>query len=220
MEFLRLDREIREKYPGLEATLVRLEGVRVEGFSQGLEDYKSRVIEEVAQRYTLDTLKDNPLVRAYRDFFWKLGVDPTKNRPASEALIRRALRRRRLPQINTCVDAYNLASMETLIPVACFDYDKLHGELVMRSARQGEEFLGIGMRAPVELKGGEAVVEDQESLVAVYPYRDADYSKVTLDSENVLVMVCGVPGVPREKLVEATHRTVGLIQRFCGGKVE
>jgi phosphoenolpyruvate synthase (EC 2.7.9.2) len=41
---------------------------------------------------SLEGLKEDPVVRAYRDFYWRLGIDPTKVRPSSEALARRAFR--------------------------------------------------------------------------------------------------------------------------------
>jgi DNA/RNA-binding domain of Phe-tRNA-synthetase-like protein len=49
----------------------------------------------------------------------------------------------------------------------------------MRFATQGEKILGIGMKKLMELQGGEIVVSDENKLVAVYPYRDADNTKVT-----------------------------------------
>ena len=52
------------------------------------------------KNYSLDGLKDEENIRAYRDFFWKLGIDPTKIRPAAEALIRRILGGKEIPRIN------------------------------------------------------------------------------------------------------------------------
>lgn len=71
-------------------------------------------------------LKDNPTVRAYRDFCWKLNMDPTKTRPLGEALLRRVLHAKQLPRISTVVDAYNLVSTKTMIPISGFDEDKLN----------------------------------------------------------------------------------------------
>jgi DNA/RNA-binding domain of Phe-tRNA-synthetase-like protein len=118
-----------------------------------LEEFKEEIFAEVKQKFTLESLKDEPVFRAYRDFFWKIGIDPTKNRPAAEALIRRILGGRSIPRINTAVDAYNLASMSTCIAIAAFDIDKLDGEITMRFANNGESFLGIGMDKPVTLAG-------------------------------------------------------------------
>ncbi|UCD46214.1 MAG: hypothetical protein JSV27_10530 [Candidatus Bathyarchaeota archaeon] len=201
----------------MRARYVVLKRVNVGRESPELEEFKSEVAERVRQLWTLDQLREHPVFRAYRDFFWRIGVDPTKNRPASEALIRRVLRRRALPVINTLVDSYNLASMESAIPLAAFDEDELAGELVMREANPGEEVLGIGMEKPVTLGGGEVVVEDGEKLVAVYPYRDADASKITLATINLLLMICGVPNIDDAMLEEATRLGVDYVTRFCGG---
>ncbi len=47
--------------------------------------------------------------------------------------------------------------------------DKMRGEPLMREAVKGEEFLGIGMDKPVQLSGGEAVIQDDERLDSRLP---------------------------------------------------
>ena len=87
----------------------------------------------------------------------------------------------------------------------------------MRRSRPGETFLGIGMAAPVTLTGVEVVCEDAERLVAIYPYRDADASRVNSDTRDVRFLVCGVPGISNEALQEAAGVAADLVRRFCGG---
>lgn len=215
--YLKLDNDLSSKFPGLRARVINIRGVSIAPVKAGLEAFKGRVFGEAAKRWNLDELKDNQVFRAYRDFFWKVKVDPTKIRPASEALLRKILRGNPLPTVNTLVDAYNLASVVTSIPFGAFDTDRMHGALIMREARPGEEFLGIGMDKPIQLSGGEAVIQDDERLIAVYPYRDADYSKVTTSTRNLLLMTCGVPGIGAEELEKAEAIAVDYITRFCGG---
>jgi len=141
----------------------------------------------------------------------------TKVRPAAEALLRRVTQGKPFPRINALVDAYNLASAETRIALAAFDKANLRGELRMRRSRSGETFLGIGMEGPVTLTGVEVVCEDADRLVAIYPYRNADASKVTSDTRDVCFLVCGVPGIAHEALREAAATAANLVTRFCGG---
>ena len=215
--YLNVDQGLQSKFPGLKAQVFRVNGVEVRRTDAGLEEFKAEVVERTKEKWRLDQLREHPVFRAYRDFFWRVGVDPTKTRPAAEALIRRVLRGRPLPRINTLVDAYNLASIDTAIPLAAFDVGGLVGELTMREAVEGERFLGIGMDKPVVLEGGEAVVEDEEKLIAVYPYRDADACKITLETRDTLMLVCGVPNIGDEVLERAGRVTVDYITRFCGG---
>ncbi|MEM3620875.1 MAG: phenylalanine--tRNA ligase beta subunit-related protein [Nitrososphaerota archaeon] len=213
-----IDEKVRERFPDLLVLLARLDSVEVRKASEELEKFKLEVYERVRSRYTLESLKDDPVVKLYRNFFWRIGIDPTKIRPASEALIRRILSGEELPTINTLVDSYNLASAESGIALAAFDADKIEDSMLMRFAEQGESFHGIGMKEPRILKGGELVISDSKRLIAIYPYRDADYSKVTLQTRNIYLMTCGIPGLSPPKLREAEELAVKYIIRFCGGR--
>jgi len=213
-----IDERVKESFPDLVVLLAEIRDVEVRETSDDLEGFKLEVYERIRSRYDLENLKNDPVIRSYRDFFWRIGIDPTKIRPAAEALIRRILSGRGLPTINTLVDAYNLASAESCVALAAFDAEKIDGDMLMRFAEEGERFLGIGMREPKILRGGELVVSDSKRLIAIYPYRDADYSKVTLQTKNIYLMTCGVPGLSSEKLKEAEELAVKYITRFCGGR--
>jgi DNA/RNA-binding domain of Phe-tRNA-synthetase-like protein len=216
---VRVESGLATEFPGLRVVDLSLDGLTVRPSARALEDWKTQVYAEVrSEGPSLDSLKDDPLARAYREFYWRVGVDPTKTRPAAEALRRRVLGGREVPGINTVVDSYNFVSLRTGIAIAAFDAERLHpGALVLRRARGGETFLGIGMAAPIELEGTEAVVEDVETheLEAVYPYRNAEHSKVTTTTTRVFLLMCGVPGIEDETLERARSECERSILRFC-----
>jgi DNA/RNA-binding domain of Phe-tRNA-synthetase-like protein len=202
---LNIDHSLEAQFPDLKVLIYHIRSVKVEKRNAELEKRRREVVQQVKARYDLESLKDVPALRAYRDFFWRVRVDPTKNRPAVEALIRRLLRGRGLPRINTLVDVYNLASVTTEVALAAFDLDKLVGALYMRSADAGDEFIGIGMTTPMRFQGGEIVVSDAES------------TKITATTRNVLLMVCGVPGIGEGALRDAARVAKEYIREFCGG---
>jgi DNA/RNA-binding domain of Phe-tRNA-synthetase-like protein len=216
---LKVDSELKACFPDLTAKILQIKEVKVQKRNAELEEFKNEVMRQVREEYALESLKDQPTFRAYRDFFWKVGIDPTKNRPAAEALIRKILGGRSIPNINSLVDAYNLASIKSRIALATFDADKLEGDFLMRFAEEGEQFLGIGMEKPLILKGGEIVVTDDKKLIAVYPYRDADNTKVTEGTKNITIIVCGAPGISEETLDFASQMAQEYIVGFCDGKV-
>ncbi|KXB05202.1 tRNA synthetase subunit beta, partial [candidate division MSBL1 archaeon SCGC-AAA382A03] len=194
--------DLKRKFPNLKVLTVRINNVKVGKKSDELEKFKDKIIRETREKYDLNDLKNVSVFRTYRDFFWKINIDPTKTRPASEALVRRVLQGKKLPIINTLVDAYNLASLKSGIPLAAFDCSTLEGSLEMRFARKGEKFRGIGMSKTMELAGGEIIITDSEKTIAIYPYRDSEETKITTETSDVLLMVCGVPGI-EQKLEEA-----------------
>lgn len=212
---LKVSTELAERFPDLQALICRVEGVEVRRENAELERFKTEISAQTRSGYSLESVKDAPVFRAYREFYWRVGIDPTKTRPAGEALVRRILAGKPLPTINTLVDSYNLASVKTGIAIGAFDTSALKGELVMRPANEGEEFIGIGMKEPETLKGNEPVVSDDERLIAIYPYRDADHTKVTEATKGVLFLICGVPGISEEELQGCAEITIDFVKRFC-----
>ncbi|MGC1123079.1 MAG: phenylalanine--tRNA ligase beta subunit-related protein [Candidatus Methanofastidiosia archaeon] len=214
---MKIDDRVKSTFPDLILLTTLFKNVTIKPKSDELEKFKTEFILNIRSHYDIETLKDIPELRLYRDFFWKIGIDPTKTRPASEALIRRVIQGKPLPQINTLVDAYNLASMESRVPLAAFDMKTLSGDMILRFAEKGEEFIGIGMKSPVALEGNELVIEAGDELVAMYPHRDADKSKITLSTEDVLIVVCGAPGILVDTLRKAQGVAEEDVGRFCGG---
>ena len=212
--------DLRNRYPDLKVLAFSVKDVKVTKRKDELEEFKKLVFDEVRKRYSLETVKDVPVFRTFRDFFWKIGIDPTKNRPAAEALVRRILAGKPIPSINTAADACNLASIKSEVPLATFDEDKIKDKLTMRFALKEESFLGIGMTKPMSLNGGEVVISDSERIVALYPHRDADYSKLTEKTRNVTILVCGVPEISLETLNHSKQIAIEYINKFCNGRTE
>ncbi len=214
------DLDVAKKMPGLPVCLGSISHVRVMKDNEHIKRLKRTVYDEVRKKHTLEELKDDPTVRAYRDFYWKLDVDPTKTRPSGEALLRRVLHGSDLPTISNVVDAYNLASMKTIVPISGFDRDRLSPPFQVRFARGNEPFNGIGMTEPLSLNEKVLVMADQKQVLSIYPYRDSDRTKIILGTRNVLIVAYGAPGISREKLKEAVETTIEYINAVSNGKTE
>lgn len=214
---VRIDPKVRVDFPNLNILSAIVRGMSIRGENPELEALKDRAMRDVRAKYNVDSLKDVPSIRAYRNFLWRIGIDPTKNRPASEALIRRVLLGGSLPKINTFVDSLNLSSMLSEVAIASFDLDRVMGEPILRYAVRGESFYGIGMDKPLILEGNELIISDDGGVIAIYPYRDSERTKITERTRDALLVFCGVPGISLEMLREAMDMAVKIITRFCGG---
>ena len=86
---------------------------------------------------------DDALQRT-RALYRGIGLDPTKTRPSSEALLRRVRRGEALPRVNTIVDLCNWCSVETQIAFGVYDRDRIAGDaLTLRLGTEGEGYDGI-----------------------------------------------------------------------------
>jgi len=210
--------EVSYRFPELAVCIGTITDIHNEKENERIEQLREAVYQEVKTKHNIETLKDNPTVRAFRDFYWKLGIDPTKTRPSGEALLRRVLHGDELPRISAVVDAYNLASTKTILPISGFDVDLLNQPFHVRFAKNGETFTGIGMDKPITLTEQMLVLADQKQVLCIYPYRDTDLTKITMQTRNAMIIVYGVPGIDEQVLKEAAETTLDYIRLVSQGK--
>src|SRR3954469_13107374 len=82
-------------------------------------------------------------VTAVRTMSKRVGLDPTKTRPSSEALLRRVRKGGSLPRINSMVDVCNWCSFEFQLPYGLYDAACIEGDVELRLGREGESYPGI-----------------------------------------------------------------------------
>ncbi len=210
--------EVSYRFQELAVCIGTVTDIHNEKENERIEQLREAVYQEVKTKHNIETLKDNPTVRAFRDFYWKLGIDPTKTRPSGEALLRRVLHGDELPRISAVVDAYNLASTKTILPISGFDVDLLNQPFHVRFAKNGETFTGIGMDKPITLTEQMLVLADQKQVLCIYPYRDTDLTKITMQTRNAMIIVYGVPGIDEQVLKEAAETTLDYIRLVSQGK--
>jgi DNA/RNA-binding domain of Phe-tRNA-synthetase-like protein len=87
-----------------------------------------------------------PGVEHGRSLFRALGIDPTKRRPSSEALLRRALQERDMPRVSNLVDVGNWCSLEFLLPLGIYDRARLAPPVALRLGTAGESYLAVSGR--------------------------------------------------------------------------
>lgn len=179
-------------------------------------------IEALGQRYrqelTTETLKEMTSIAATRRVYKACGKDPSRYRPASEALIRRVLQGKNLYQRDTLVDLINLASIAYGYSIGGFDADKFVGEtLTLGIGREGEPYEGIG-RGMINIHGL-PVYRDSEGGVGT-PTSDNERTKMTLDTRHLLVLINGYDGNV-ERVSENAEYIQELLRKYCqsdGGK--
>ena len=202
-----IDSKVLRSYSGINLSCALIDVNVRKGYSLG------PFLDELSKKLTVskETLKDHPTVRALRDFYWRMGVDPTKVRPSSEALARRFLTNNSIPKINNVVDAGNIASIETLVPIGIYDAEKIVGNFTLRLANSNEEFIDIS-NTRHRLQGKEIVLSDSNGAMHVFPYRDSLRTRVTEQTKRVLIVGCGVPGIEQGLTKLAVDRTIELIK--------
>ena len=203
--------EIASVCPGFVGACVDAE-VENTSFSQPLWDEIHEMEERFRSELTTESLKEQSGIAATRRVYKACGKDPSRYRPASEALIRRMLQGKELYQINTMVDLINLASIAYGYSIGGFDAGKFVGDtLTLGIGREGEPYEGIG-RGMINIHGL-PVYRDAEGGVGT-PTSDHERTKITMDTRHLVVLINGYDG--KAERVEANARFIQeLLRRYA-----
>ncbi len=205
--------------PGLSVSMLILEELKVGHSSSSFEEYEKEIFEEIRSQMTLEDAKDDPIFRSYRNLYWTFGMDPTKLRVSSEAVLRRILGGLNLWRISDIVDIVNLASAYHKIPIGLIDASKLQGDLVVRTALNGEIFQRIGGKT-IMCRGREIVIADDEKIVCFgYATHDSERTMITKDSSRVFVLLYGAEIVARDVMHYALKITIDMIDQWLDCRV-
>lgn len=173
-----------------------------------------------AQGYTTETLSEHPFMAAWRETYRSFGTKPGKHRPTAEALVRRVLQGDGIPSISPLVDAYLAVEARWWLPVGGYDLDLVQGDVVLRFSGGGEVFRGIGADDDEYTDEGEVIYSDDERvLTRRWNYKDADATKVTPESANVVLCVeAPTAAIPSEALQGCIEEMAKGIMAVCKGQ--
>ncbi|HVN76799.1 MAG TPA: phenylalanine--tRNA ligase beta subunit-related protein [Thermoanaerobaculaceae bacterium] len=145
------------------------------GDPAALDAVRSRAAATAREHLRLETLREHATVAAVRRLFRASGCDPTRYRPASEALLRRVLKGEEIPPIHPFVDVGNCVSAELAVPVCVADAARVEPPLVWRAGRAGETMLSL--KGPFNLEGKPLLLDARGP--ADVPITGAERVKVT-----------------------------------------
>ena len=154
-------------------------------------------------------------VSAARALYRAIGIDPTRTRPSSEALLRRVRRGEPLPRINTIVDIGNWCSVEVQLPYGLYDLDRVVPPVEVRRGRDGEAYAGI--RKDVVHLGGRFVVADQAGPFG-NPTSDSARTMVTSSARRVLVIVFAPAAVASAAMTRVLDVTAERMAQWADGR--
>ena len=125
----------------------------------GLGDLRARVTGGVRERFPEPAaIAAHPPVAAMRKLFKGAGCDPTRYRPASEALLRRLVKGAELPAIHPLVDVNNCLSAELAVPCCVMKEGSLGTSLVFRPGAAGESYESL--RGPFNAEAKPLLVDE------------------------------------------------------------
>jgi len=151
-------------------------------------------------------------ITAVRTMYKRVGLDPTKTRPSSEAMLRRVRRGESLPRINSMVDVCNWCSFEFQLPYGLYDAGHIVGDVELRLGRDGESYGGI-RKDDVHVAGRITLADARGPFGN--PTSDSARTMVTTATTRALLVVFAPRELDRARLTLVLDRTTARMHQFA-----
>ncbi len=139
--------------------------------------------------------------KLYREFH----IDPTKNRPSSEALWRRLKNKGNFPRVNPFVDLTNLLSLKFQICFGLYDMEKIEGKISLILGTDRDQYQGI--RKDILHMKGKITLIDSEGAFG-NPSSDSLRACVNASTSNIMqVLFFHKQDPDASKLIQETIAT-------------
>jgi DNA/RNA-binding domain of Phe-tRNA-synthetase-like protein len=153
---------------------------------------------------------------AVRAMYKRVGIDPTKTRPSSEALLRRVRKGDPLPRINSMVDVCNWCSLEFQLPYGLYDLAHVDGDdIEMRLGRDGESYAGI-RKDDVHVSGRICLADARGAFGN--PTSDSARTMVTTATTRGLVIVFAPASIEERRLARVLDATAQRMSEYTGAR--
>lgn len=128
-----------------------------------MAEIRERVASRARERFAdTSAIGAHPTAAALRRLFRDAGCDPTRYRPASEALLRRLVKGNPMPEIHPLVDLNNCLSAELAVPCCVMVEGSFGDRMTWRSGREGEAYESL--RGPFNLEDKPVLFDEDGPL--------------------------------------------------------
>ncbi len=183
------------------------------GDGQGAADEAVALGPGLRERFDGMLPSEIPGLTEARTLYKSFGMDPSRHRPSSEALLRRVLKGQELYRLNNVVDSCNLASLSMLLPIGMYDLELVEGDVTLRTGQPGEGYPGI--------RKGLVNLQDRLGLFDAAgpfgsPTSDSARTCVRETTGSILAVIMATAAYPAGLMEENLDTFSAIFTRHCG----
>ena len=213
-----IDTSIIERFPDVKVGVLVVRGADNRAAQDKTVEHLRKAEANVRAQMTTEQLGTTPKIADWRSAYKSFGFKPSSYRCSVEALLRRVLQGKDLPDINPLVNLYNAISIKHTLPCGGDDIDQIDGSISLTIAKGGEPFIMLGSREEDVALTGEVIYRDEkEVLCRAWNYRECDKTKITHDTKDLALAIEGLGSTSHAEIATALKELQAAIESLCGG---
>lgn len=171
----------------------------------------------IRSKYQDTVIGQIPGIQNARMLFHAAGLDPTKRRPSSESLLRRALKSKELYPVNSLVDIGNWCSLDFLLPIGFYDLSKISGGVTVRIGTAEDSYSALN-REVINFNGRYILCDSLGAFGS--PMTDSVRASIDLSTAEAVFLIWAPDGYDHELLLQHSNTLAGRVTEYCGGTLE
>lgn len=207
---------------GLKGIYLTIENIRNWETNAEFENYSRIIVHQTNNLLTKHSdIKDIQALKGFRQLH-----DDTERQnltivPSPESLQELIEKKSNISRINLFVDIYNTISIKFNLALGAHDWDRIDGNVHLRYTDGTEKFSSGAEKELKAVQAGEfSYIDDSNEIISQLELIQNDKTKVTLDTNNVFIIVQGNRHTPFPHLENAVSELLFLIKKYCGGNVK
>jgi len=189
---MKFSQTIQQKIPGLKLGLLEVRNAEIKKKSTVVDEQYNQIEVFIKNKFSDSPPSSDEVVSAVRRMYRKIGWEPTKYRPSSEAMIRRFIKDKGLYHINNFVDLGNVVSTKYHLPMGLYDLDKIDGQIIIDVGEENESYQGISKE--LIHATGKMILRDETGIFG-NPTADSKRTCLNEKTKNVLALFFTPPEV-------------------------
>ena len=213
MKFI-VDKELFDKYENLKIGVIICNNLN-NNKEIDINDDFNKVKNDIKEKFSNIELAEYPIIHKWREIYKSFGEK--KARSSIEALIRRTVNGKEIPNINPIVDIYNMISLKYELPIGGEDLAKIENDIELTYAKGNEKFVELGSTEEETVNENEIVYKfDNTVICRNFNYRESDITKLTEDTKDcVLVIESVLDSKIEEALEELASQVESKLDANC-----
>jgi DNA/RNA-binding domain of Phe-tRNA-synthetase-like protein len=207
---------VYKKFPDFVCGIVIVKDIQIAQKNKRIKKPLNKMIEQ--RKAEGQDLINHPYLKAWDEAHRRFGSDPEQYLPSIKSLLTRIMSGGGLPFINSVVTIFNYISIKYLVPCGGDDIKKISGNLCLDFATGEESFVGLGSTEVEHPEKGEVIYYDDMSkqiMCRRWNWRNAEFSKISDDTKEIVINVDGIEGIPTSVIIEARDELASLLQEHC-----
>ncbi|KRM81587.1 B3 4 domain-containing protein [Limosilactobacillus coleohominis DSM 14060] len=208
---------IFEQVPNMYVGVVVAHGINNSIDYPIIDEMLNKYMQAAQEKFADTNVKQRPEIIPYREAFRKIGINPNRFPCSAEALFKRLSKGKDLPHINPLVDLNNAISLKYTVPMGTHTLDNVTEDIMMRTAKAGDQFVPLGKDTVETPDDGEVVYAvGNEVRTRRWTWRQSKYGKITPDTKDVFFPIDGFVDINKEAVDQAKEDLANQLHEIFG----